>query len=154
MRSLFHSFAAAAVVTSVAAGLSAGSRSLPKGPLRDAAEKFASAPGRAVLDKLQQSSVVQQAEKKAEKEAEKAAEKAADKAAAKVEKEIGVDAHVASVGTWAGAGFALCWLAVLALGVSSLKSALALGFKVTLFMIALQAALLFTGVLAWQSIKV
>ena len=147
MKGLFLSIAATAVVVAAGAGLSAGSRSLPKGPARDAAERFVAAPGRAVLDKLEETGL---------KKIEKKAESKLDAERGKLEKaadSVGLDVHFASVGSWAVVGFVFCWLAVLALGVSSLKSALALGFKMTLFMIAIQAALVFTGALAWHAVK-
>jgi hypothetical protein len=144
VKSLFHAIVAAAVVTAAAAGLSAGSRSLPEGPARDAAERFVAAPGKALLDKLDETGLAKRAAK---------AEKKAEKEAAKVEDKAGLDDHLASVGVWAAAGLVFCWLTVLIMGISSLKTALALGFKVTLFMIALQGALVATGVFAWHAMK-
>jgi hypothetical protein len=146
VKGFFHALTAAAVVTSAGAGLSYGSRSLPKGPLRDDAERFVVAPGRILRERLENVGVMKKAEKKVEDKVE-----TAEKTVAKAERKIGLNDHIAAVGTWALVGLVFCWIAVLWLGISSLETALALGFKVTLFMVALQASLVLTGVLAYKA---
>jgi hypothetical protein len=142
VKGFFHAITAAAVVTAAGAGLSYGSRMLPKGAMRDDAERFVVAPGRMLRERLEDVGIMKKAEKRVE---------TAEKAVAKAERKIGLNDHIAAVGTWAIVGLVFCWIAVLWLGVSSLETALALGFKVTLLMIALQGALVVTGVLAYKA---
>ena len=162
MGKLIYSLVAAGVTTSAAAGLSAGVLALPKGPAREAAERFVVAPGEAAMERLdtkrfrklrkKAEKTLDKGKEKLEDASERLGEKAADVGAERLAEELENLPHYWNVGVWAGAGFALCFLGTLLFGISSLKSALALGFKVTLFMIFLQGALIFGGLIAYQKL--
>jgi uncharacterized membrane protein len=137
---LLHAALAAAVVAGAAFGAGRGLEVLPEGRLRDAAGSWLLEPGRRLAEKAGDSRAV----RKARKKAQKALDDAADRAEAALE-DRGVDAdRVAALyttGAWALAGFVVCLLAVLVLGVSTAVDALALGFKVSLLFFFLQGAL-------------
>ncbi|TPW20672.1 MAG: hypothetical protein FD126_1457 [Elusimicrobia bacterium] len=139
---LLHAVLASAVVAGAAFGAGRGLEALPKGRLRGAAESWLLEPGRRLAEKVGDSRAL----KKARKKAEKALDKAADRAEEALE-DRGVDAdRVAALyttGAWALAGFVVCFLAVLFLGVSTAADALALGFKVSLLFFFLQGLLVF-----------
>ncbi len=161
---LLYSLIAAAVTTGVAGGLSAGVRALPKGPIRDNAEKHLVAPGRAVMDRLD-SKDIRKLRKKAKKQLKKQKERLEEAAedaeldvddlpvpekAREVTDRLNEMAHLYNVSVWAVVGFGFCFLGTLVMGVSSFKSALALGFKVTLLMVFLQGAFVIGAYIAWQ----
>ena len=160
---ILYALVATAVTAGSAGGLSAGVLALPKGPAREAVERFLVAPGEALMERLDQGAL-RRLRKKAEGKMEEGKEKVEEAAEALKEKAEALGAegaaeqldrlpHLYNVGAWAGAGFILCLLGTLLFGVSSLKSALALGFKVTLALLFLQGALVFGGVLAYQKLK-
>ena len=160
MGRLIYSLIAASVATSTAAGLSAGVLALPDSPVKEAVERFLVAPGEAAMERLD-TKRFRKLRKKADKQLEKGKEKLEEAAESLSEKaeDAGADGlaeqierlpHYWNVGVWASAGFALCFLGTVLFGISSLKSALSLGVKVTFFMIFLQGALVFGGILAWQ----
>ncbi len=134
---------------------------LPKGKARKVAERFVLAPGQMLMDKLEDRKDFRKLRKKGKKQLkksrkkiEKAAELLQDSLNIKEVAEFDRLTRLYNVGAWAIAGFALCLLMTMVMGVSSLKSALALGAKVTLAMIFLQGALVFGGVLIYQSLGV
>lgn len=133
---------AAAVVTGAAFGAARGVEVMPEGRLRSAAESWVFEPGRRLAEKAGDSRAV----KKARKKAQKALDSAADRAEEALE-DRGVDADrvagLYTTGAWAAAGFIVCFLAVLILGVTSAVDALALGFKVSLLFFFLQGLLVF-----------
>lgn len=141
---LLMALLSASVVTGAGFSMGRAVELLPRGRARDLAEKYAFEPGRELAERLGDSRAVRKARKKAQKGIEAAAEKAEDALEAR-----GIEAdRVAALyttGAWAGAGFVICLLLTLALGVSSAGSALALGFKVSLAFFFLQAALVFGG---------
>lgn len=143
---------------------------LPKGAVRETAQRYVLAPGREVLDRLEDQKSVRKLRKKGRKRIKKTKKKFDKKLDQAVDKlddalseyEMGEAISdrlsdeaerlekLYNVGIWALAGFALCALFTIVLGVSSLKTAVALGAKVTLFMIFLQGALVFGGILVVQ----
>ncbi len=141
---LLHAVLAAAVVTGAAFGAGRAVEALPKGAVHDAAERWILEPGRALAERVGDNRAVKKARKKAEKGIEKAAEKAEDALEGH-----GIQANrvaaLYTTGAWAAVGFVVCLLLTLALGISSVGSALALGFKVSLAFFFLQAALVFGG---------
>ena len=137
---------------------------VPKGKARSTAERYLIAPGGMLYERLQDRKEVRKIRKAVGKASEKI-EDGLDEAKEKLEK-AGLGAavekaseqaerlpHYYNVATWAVAGFGLCLLMTLFFGVSSIKSALALGFKVTLTLLFLQAALVFAGILAFQRLS-
>jgi len=139
---------------------------IPKGDTRDAVTDFVLAPGRVLADRLDDQKGLRKLRKKGAKKLEEGREKVEEKVSAavdKVEEALedrdlpgleGLDrvSRLYNVGIWATAGFVLSFLMTLLLGISSLRSALSLGFKITLAMIFLQATLVFAGFLAYQRI--
>lgn len=167
----------ALISTSIAAGTSWTASNavldrLPKGETRDAVEDFVLAPGRALADKLDDQKGLRKLRKKGAKKLEEGREQVEEKVEEAVEKisetledrdlgglkdlkgleELDRVSRLYNVGIWAAAGFVLSFLMTLLFGISSLRSALSLGFKVTLAMIFLQATLVFAGFLAYQRI--
>ena len=137
---------------------------VPKGKARSTAERYLIAPGGMLYERLQDRKEVRKIRKAVGKASEKI-EDGLDEAKEKLEK-AGLGAavekaseqaerlpHYYNVATWAVAGFGICLLMTLFFGVSSIKSALALGFKVTLTLLFLQAALVFGGILAFQRLS-
>ena len=141
---LLHAFLAAAVVTGAAFGAGRAVEALPKGRIHDAAERWILEPGRALAERVGDSRAVKKARKKAEKGIERAAEQAVDALESR-----GFEANrvaaLYTTGAWAGIGFVVCLLLTLALGISSVGSALVLGLKVSLAFFFLQAAVVFGG---------
>jgi len=134
---------------------------VPQGKTRAALERYLIAPGGMLYERLQDRKEVRKIRKAVGKASEKI-EDGLDEAKEKLEK-AGLGAavekaseraerlpHYYNIASWAGAGFVVCLLMTLIFGVSSIKSALALGFKVTLGLLFLQAALVFAGILAFQ----
>jgi hypothetical protein len=118
----------------------------PKGKARDWAERALTAPGRVLHEKLEDNKDFRRWRKKGRKTLEtgqEALEETADR--------LGL-LQLYNAGAWAGAGFVLCFLMTLVLGVSSFWDAVALGLKVTLTLVFLQATLVFAGVFAYQQI--
>lgn len=140
---LSTSVAVAASVASSAAIL----KFVPKGGQREAVERYLVAPGEMLYERLHESGKFRKLEKKVEK--------AADEAKERLEEFPQAERlpHVYNVAAWAAAGFFLCLLMTLFFGISSIKSALALGVKVTLTLAFLQGALVFAGVLVYQRLK-
>lgn len=141
---LLRALLSACVVTGAGFGLGRGVELLPDGTARDYAERYALEPGRELAERVGDSRAVRKARKKARKGIEAAAEKAED---ALESRGLEADrvAALYTTGAWAAAGFVVCLLLTLALGISSAGSALALGFKVSLAFFFLQAALVFGG---------
>lgn len=139
---LTHALLAAAVVTGAAFGAARGLEVLPEGRIRDAAESWVLEPGRRLAEKAGDSRAL----KKARKKAQRALDTAADRAEEALE-DRGVDADrvagLYTTGAWAAAGFVVCFLGVLILGVVTAVDALALGFKVSLLFFFLQGLLVF-----------
>lgn len=127
-------------------------------------ERYFIAPGGMLYERLQERKEVRRIRKAVEGTVENVQDKigeaketlekaglgaAVDKASERAERLP----HYYNVAAWAAAGFAVCLLMTLLFGVSSIKSALALGFKVTLALLFLQGALVFAGILAWQRLS-
>ncbi|MFA5138494.1 MAG: hypothetical protein WC728_04610 [Elusimicrobiota bacterium] len=147
---LSASVAVAASVASSAAIL----KFVPKGDRREAVERYLVAPGEMLYERLHESKRF----RKLEERTRDAAEDAKDRIEEAGEGFSGLPQaerlpHVYNVAAWALAGFFLCLLMTLFFGVSSLKSALALGIKVTLTLAFLQGALVFAGILVYQRLK-
>ncbi len=146
-RHLLYSLIASCVVVATAAVTSALVLTwVPRGRARDAAERYLIAPGAIIHQALAERPAVRRLKRAGEKELA-AGERA-------LGREVPADwerrPHLYNLGVWAGAGFALCLVMTMIFGVSSFKSALALGVKVTLTLVFLQGALVFAGVLAYQ----
>jgi uncharacterized membrane protein YjjP (DUF1212 family) len=140
---LSTSVAVAASVASSAAVL----KFVPKGDRREAVERYLVAPGEMIYERLHESKKFRKIEARAQDAADEAKERLS---------ELSEDErlpHVYNVASWAVAGFFLCLLMTLFFGVSSIKSALALGMKVTLTLAFLQGALVFAGILVYQRLK-
>lgn len=132
---LFHALVASSIVVGVSLGSTALVAKIPKGPNRDLAEKYVTAPGQVLYEKLERSKTVKHAKEKLEDAAER------------------LDLpRKYNTGAWAVVGFLLCFVMTLLLGVSSLRAAISLGIKVTLLMVFLQGALVFAGILAYQKL--
>lgn len=151
---LFYSLVAAAVVAGSAAAMGIAVERLPSGKWRDAAERYLLAPGHEVYERFGSDPRFRKWRKKADKQVEAGREKLAEVQEAVEEKaeELGAPA-LYNTAAWAAAGFLLCFLGTLILGVSSLKSAVSLGVKATLFLLFLQGALVFAGFLAYRRVK-
>jgi hypothetical protein len=164
-----YTLLATTVVTASSAGMSHFMiDALPKGAPRDAAEKFVLAPGQTVLREIEGEKAFKKLRKKTKKSVKKG-HKALDKAADKVDdtlddmdvevrvgglaKETRKWTKIYNVSIWAVVGFALCSVLTLILGVSSAKTAISLGVKVTAAMIFLQAALVLGGILVFQHLR-
>jgi len=162
LHKLFHALLASSVAAATAAGASAAVLAwAPQGQVRDSLERCIAAPGGMVYERLQGRKEVRRLGKSMDKAADRVKDGMEDAKDKLGEMGLGraVDAaseqaerlpHYYNVAVWAVAGFILCLLMTLVFGVSSFKSALALGFKVTLTLVFLQGALLFGGLLAWQ----
>jgi hypothetical protein len=131
---------------------------VPEGPVREAVERWVTAPGQTVYARLKEDRAARQKVeagqerlKKAGLDLKKIQESLAGqelvKGAAKATTETRRLMHFYNVSAWAGAGFAVCLALTLLFGIESIGSALALGFKVTLALIFLQGALILGGVL-------
>lgn len=161
-KKLIHSTLAASVSVATAAGTSAAVLAwAPEGKVQETLERFVAAPGGMLYERLQGRKEVRGIAKSVDAAAEKvkdgvddAKEKLEDMGMGKAVDKASDSArrlpHYYNVGVWAVAGFSLCFLMTLFFGVSSFKSALALGFKVTLTLVFLQGALVFGGILAYQ----
>lgn len=139
---LFYSLLGALVCTAAALAVSGAVQLGTKRDkdLRRLAEKYVLAPGRILADQVEGSRVRKAAEEGLEKLADtKVAQEVRDTRAAD---RLGELAHYYNVGVFTLLGFGLCLLMALLLGVSSMLDAIALGFKVTLTLFFLQAALL------------
>lgn len=123
---------------------------VPKGRARDFAEKVLIAPGEVLYERLDGKRKLKQLRKAGEKQLEKLEDTKVGAAALDAADKFERLPHYYNVGAWALTGFILCFLMTLFFGVSSFKSALALGLKVTVTLIFLQGALVFAGVLAYQ----
>lgn len=136
---------------------------LPQGRTQELAERWVTAPGQNLYSRFQGGD---QAQKKLEAGQEQLTKagldlkklqdsplgrellKAKDKAKAEAQRLT----RLYNVGAWAGTGFIVCLVLTLLFGVSSIKSALVLGFKVTLTLVFLQGALILGGVLVLQKL--
>lgn len=160
---LLYALLSSSVVTGAGWGLTEGAARLPEGRLREAAERYLLAPGSELLERLEDDKRFRKAAKlgrKRVKKARKEAGKAADALEERLE-ELEVDraaerarrvSRWLNIGAWALAGFVVCGLLTLVMGVSTLGTALSLGVKVTFFLLFLQATLVFAGVLAFQKL--
>ena len=151
---VFYALVASAVVAGSAAAMGAAVERLPSGKWRDAAERYLLAPGHEVYERLDSDPRFKKWRKKAARQVEAGREKLEEAKESVEEKAEALGAPALyNTAAWAVAGFFLCLLGTLVFGVSSLKSAIALGLKATLFMLFLQGALVFAGFLAYRSVK-
>ncbi len=159
MGTIFHALLATSVVVAAAVGASyAVIRWVPPGSARNAAERWLIAPGEALYARAQEHDVQASIREGRQRLARAGIEirklqntplgRQANQAATKAEAGTRRLLHLYNAGAWAATGFAVCLLLTLIFGVSSIKSALSLGFKVTLFLIVLQATLILGGFLA------
>lgn len=157
MSRLVYALISSAVVAGAAAGLAGLAERAPEGAAGEALERFVLAPGQMLAERLEDEKAVRALRKKSKK-VRKELDKAADAVEETLEDyDLGGAAErfermtkLCTIASWAAVGFALSLLLTLALGVSSLKTALSLGLKLTLAMIFLQAALVFGGILVYQ----
>ncbi|MEK7857515.1 MAG: hypothetical protein AAB320_00115 [Elusimicrobiota bacterium] len=150
---LFYALLASTVVVGASMAMSAAVLNwIPKGKTRDFAEKTLIAPGEMLYERLDGKRKLKQLRKAGEKELEKLEDSKLGAAAIDTVDKLERLPHYYNVGAWALTGFVLCFLMTLFFGVSSFKSALALGLKVTVTLIFLQGALVFAGVLAYQNL--
>lgn len=141
---LFYSLIAAGVVGGFSLASSAVILTwVPEGRPRDLAEKYLTASGKA----LEANKTLRRWRKKADKQLESAAERVEEAA-----EDLKIP-HLYNAAALAGTGFVLCFVMTLLFGISSLKSALALGVKASLTLLFLQAALVFGGILAYQKLS-
>ncbi|MBI3299234.1 MAG: hypothetical protein HYZ75_13785 [Elusimicrobia bacterium] len=138
---LLPALLATLVVTGSAFGAGKAVEALPEGVVRDAGERWILEPGRELAERVGDSRAVRKARKKAARRLEDAAERAGDALEDAGVADADRVAALYTTGAWAAAGFVVCLLAAMALGVSSLMSALALGLKVSLAFFFLQGAL-------------
>lgn len=166
MSKLIYALVSSGVVTGAAFSLATlAADYAPKGPAGEALERFVLSPGQMIVERVEDEKLVKRLRKTGRKELEKgkeALDDAADKLEEKLEDyELGGAADslrdkaerltkLYTVASWAAVGFALSLICTLGLGVSSLKTAVSLGVKVSLLMVFLQAALVFGGVLVYQ----
>jgi len=160
-RAIFHALIAASVAAAAAVGAGAGSTRFPP-EYRGDAEKYLLAPGRFLAEKLHEQKDFYRAQEylekhlggytsKIEKLAEGASERLEKTAAGRVTtRQLRRLPHVYNVGIWGSSAFLLCLLMALLFGIESIWEALVLGFKVTVTLVCLQAALIFAGFLAIQ----
>jgi hypothetical protein len=113
---------------------------VPEGKPRDMAEQYFTASGKA----LERNKTVRRWRKKADKQLESAQERIEEAA-----EDLKIP-HLYNAASWSVVGFVLCFVMTLLFGISSMKSALALGVKASLTLLFLQAALVFGGILAYQ----
>lgn len=161
---LFYALLASSVVAGTAvAGSYAVTHWVPEGGARDMAERWVAAPGETIyrrleknrgLDKLKDAAgeKVEAGARKLDQLGDTAAGRDVLKAAAGARGKAKRLMHIYNVGAWAGVGFALCFIMTLIFGVSSIKTALALGLKVTLTLICLQATLVLGGLLLFRKL--
>lgn len=154
MSKLVYALISSAVVAGAAAGLAGLAERAPEGAAGEALERFVLAPGQMLAERLEDEKAVRALRKRARKGLDKAADAIDDKLE---DYELGAAAErferltkLCTVASWTAVGFALSLLMTLALGVSSFKTALGLGLKLTLAMLFLQAALVFGGLLVYQ----
>jgi hypothetical protein len=149
---LFHSLIGACVAVAASSGASALIlKYAPKGEARKACEKWIIAPGGVLFEKIQEVPRARSIHKALEKivdRVEDAKDRIEESGVGSVLPRPGRLPHYYNAAAWGGAGFAACFLLALFFGVSSIKSALAMGFKVTLALFFLQGALVLAGVLA------
>ena len=139
VRYLFYALLSAGVVTAAAIGTSYGAAHwLPEGRGHELAERWVTAPGQALYAKLNEHPQIARLNKTVQ---DKIKDSAIAQDMLKAENETARLMRLYNIGTWTGIGFILCLLLTILLGISSIKSALVLGFKVTLFFVFLQAAL-------------
>jgi len=161
---LFHALLAASVVTAAAVAGSYGvTHWVPEGRARDLAEGWVTAPGQALYARLDAD---RSGRKKVPAGHQRIAEAGLDlkklqdsplgrdllKATAQARTEAQRLMHLYNVGAWAGAGFLVCLVLTIFFGVSSIGSALVLGFQVSAAFIFLQGALILGGVLVCRKI--
>ncbi|MFA6003740.1 MAG: hypothetical protein WC881_06700 [Elusimicrobiota bacterium] len=161
---LFHALLASSVVVGTAIAGSYGvTHWLPEGRTRDLAERWVAAPGEAIYQRLEENPQLEKLKDAADKKVEAGKEKLDRfndtrlgremlKATASTRGRTRRLMHIYNVGAWAGIGFAICLIMTLIFGISTIKTALALGFKVALTLIFLQAALVLGGVLAFHKL--
>lgn len=118
------------------------------------AQKYLVAPGEMALERLDDQKSVRSLRKKT-RQAVKKGRKKLDKAADRLDDSLrdssmGRRAKHYNIGIWTLIGFIISFILTLILGVSSAKTALVLGAKVTLAMLFLQISLVLAGILALQ----
>jgi hypothetical protein len=121
--------------------------------VRTKIERFLVAPGEAAMEKLDTKSfekLRKAAEKRIEKGTDKLSDAAEDVGGKSLAKQLRKLPHYWNIGVWATGGFFFCFAGTILFGISSIESAVALGFKVTLFMIFFQGLLVFGGFLAYK----
>ena len=143
---LLYALISTFVVTCVSAGASVIALKWVPKEHREAVERGLIAPGQALYAKLEDQKGFRKLKKKGEKTLEAGKEKF-EEAAEDLSDRL---PHAYNIGAWAVTGFILCLMMTLFFGVSSFKAAVALGLKVTLTLVFLQAALVLGGVLAYQ----
>jgi len=169
MNRLFLSLVATSVVTASSATMSALVLTyVPKGEWRERAERYLVAPGRAIYERAQDQKDVRKIEKEGQKRIE-AGQESFQKAADQIKDEVGKTAagkeavkavsaraeklqHYYNIGAWAVAGFLLCTVMTVMMGISSIAAAISLGFKVTMTLLFLQGMLVFGGLLVLQKL--
>ena len=108
--------------------------------LQRVAERYGLALGRAAAQAVEGAKIRQAAEQGLDKVAD--TKLAAEIRETRAAEKLGELAHYYNVGVWTLAGFLLCFLMAVILGVESAMAAFALGFKVMLTLFFAQAALL------------
>ena len=148
---LFHALIAAGVVAGAAAAASYGvTHWVPEGKAHDRMERWLTAGGQALCARLPKNwkkklSAGRERLQKAGVDPQKFEDAVLGEmpqASAQTRRLF----HLYNIGAWALAGFILCLVLTILFAISSIKSALALGFKVTLTLLFLQGALILTGV--------
>lgn len=158
---LLYAVASSAVISASSWGVSTAVLDhMPKGDFQAVAEKYAVAPGKMILETLEDKKPVKKLRtqsKKTLKEGKKKLDAAAETLDDALDAYDIPGAHRAkkmtkiyNVGAWTLIGFVLSLLLTLLLGISSIKTAISLGIKVTVAMFFLQATLVFAGILALQ----
>ena len=139
VKHFFYALLSAGVVTAAAIGADYGAAHwLPEGRAHELAERWITAPGQSLCAKLNGNPRISRLNKNLQ---EKIKDSALAQDVFKAKNEAARLMSLYNIGTWTGVGFILCLLLTILLGVSSIKSALVLGLKVTLFFVFLQAAL-------------
>lgn len=145
---LLYSLLGSLVVTgSILAAINAVLAWAPEGKASDWAQRALLAPGRALQERLEDSRDFRRWRKKSRKavaSGREQLEEAADR--------LG-QPHLYNAGAWAAAGFIFCFLMTLVFGVSSFRSAVAMGLKAAVALLFLQAALVFAGAYAYQNLS-
>jgi hypothetical protein len=157
---LFHALIATSIVAGAALAASYGvTHWMPAGRMQDQAERLLTAPGQAIYAGLESNRAARKMVEAQQKRLAKAGvdlrklqDSLLGRDMRKAEAEAVRFMHLYNIGVWAGIGFAACLVLTIFFGISSIESALALGFKVTLALIFLQGALILGGVLVLRKL--